>query len=176
MSELAATPVKDVVTTTLPEETRQTLDGLIGKPIFFPQEFKNWLMDYVAVNIPLIPYGQILGARQNTGRSGVSITASESTASTSYTDLATVGPQLTNIADGTYLIMYGVRCRARASISINGAAASDDDSIWGEEASPAATRMKIVSLSNNNANTVKMVYESGTFSHRWLSIMRLGAP
>ena len=142
----------------------------------FPDEFKRWLGDFFATNIPLIPYSHIFGSKQNTARSGVSVTASETTASTAYTDLTTVGPEITNIADGTYLVMYGVQCRARASISVNGAAASDDDSIWGEEADPAAARMKIVSMSNNNSNSVKMVYKNGTFSHRWLSIMRLGAP
>lgn len=164
MSEIPSEPVRNEAAT------------LLSHPLHFPDEFKRWLGDFVLTNIPMIPFGHIFGARQNTARSGDYVAASESTTSTSYTDLATVGPLIENIADGTYLLMYGVQCRAHASISVNGAAASDDDSIWGEEAAPAAGRMKIVSLKNNNANSVKMVYKDGTFSHRWLVIMRLGSP
>lgn len=164
---------------TVPSESdRDEAAKLLSAPLLFPDEFKRWLGDYVATNIPLIPYSHIFGARHNTARSGVSITASESTTSTTaYVDLTTDGPSITGIADGTYLVMYGVKTRSRASLSVNGSTPSDDDSIWGEEASPAAARMKIVSLNSDNTNTIKMQYKgTNAFSHRWLSIMRLGAP
>lgn len=163
----------------LPDQNvRETAEKLLSAPLLFPDEFKRWLGDFVATNVPLIPYSHIFGAKHNTARSGASITASESTTSTTaYVDLTTAGPSITGIANGTYLVMYGARCRDRASISVNSAAPSDDDSIWGEEAGPAATRMKIVSLNSNNENSIAMKYRgTNAFSHRWLSIMRLGAP
>jgi hypothetical protein len=163
--------------TDIPDETvRAESEMLLSHPLHFPDEFKRWLGDFVATNIPMIPFSHIFGARQNTARSGVYIPTSETTAVTAYTNLATVGPEITLIADGTYLVMYGATCRARCSISVNGAVPVDDDSIWGEEQGPAAGRMKIISLKNNNQNTLRLQYKSGTFSHRWLVIMRLGSP
>lgn len=163
----------------IPEEpVRDEMAQLLSHPLQFPDEFKRWLGDYVATNIPMIPFGHIFGSRQNTARSGAYVAANETASTGVYQDLTTVGPQITQIANGRYLVMYGCECRDRASISVNGATPSDDDSIWGEEAHPAAMRMKILSLTNNNQNTIKMQYKSGgrSFSHRWLAIMRLGSP
>lgn len=160
----------------LTESQREDLDKMLGNPILFPKEFKNWMMDFVAVNIPLIPFSHLFGSHVNIARSGNFVPTSESTASPTYTDLATVGPQLQHLADGTYLIAWGVTSRQRASISVNGATPSDDDSLWATEMNPPGTRMKIVSMKNNNDNSVKIQYKSGTFQDRWLTVIRIGAP
>lgn len=151
---------------------------LLSRPILFPDEFKTWLTDYVGTNIPMLPFSQLFGARINVARSGDYIPTSEAGSSaTSYVDLATIGPQLTNLADGSYLVMYGVSGRDRTSISVNGSTPSDDDSLYGQEAGPQSSRQKIVSLKNNNQNTIKLQYKgTRNFSKRWLTVVRLGAP
>lgn len=158
------------------QEVRGAAEKVLGNPILFPDEFKTWLSDFVATNVPLIPFSHIFGARLNTARSGQYVATSESTTSAAYTDLATVGPQVTNLSDGTYLIVYGAESRSRYSVSINGAAASDDDSIYCVEAVVPAARAKISSLKNNNANTICMKYINGSFKNRWMVVVRIGAP
>lgn len=150
---------------------------LVSEPLHFPQEFKNWLGDFVAVGIPMIPYSHIFGSHINIARSTVYVSTSESSTATGYKDLATVGPQITNLADGKYLIAYGALGRDRTSISINGSTPSDDDSIFGHEFAPASAFMKIVSVQENNQNTLKVQYKgTRAFSNRWLFAMRIGAP
>ena len=152
--------------------------SLLAEPLHFPDEFKRWMLDYFAVNPPQIPYSHIFGSRINLAREGNYVAAQESCASSAtYVDLATVGPQLTNVADGKYLVMYGASSRGRTSISVNGAVPSDDDSVFGKEAVPSTGRMKIVTVKNNNQNSFKLQYkELRNFSRRWLTIVRIGAP
>jgi hypothetical protein len=148
---------------------------LLSRPLFFPEEFKTWLQDYVSVNIPMIPYSHVFGSRINIARSGNYVAASESTTSTSYTDLATVGPLLTNLANGTYLIGYGANNRAYASLSVNGATPLDADGIHCHEIVSAGARWSLQSMNSNNQNTVKVQYKSGwAHSKRWLVAMRVG--
>jgi hypothetical protein len=159
----------------LTEEQRTDMQQKLSAPILFPKEFKQWLTDYVAVNIPLIPYSQIFGSHLNLARSGDTILASESRTAAGYGDLTTVGPQVQNLAPGTYLVLYGAFGRAKASISINGAAASDNDSFSVTEASNAGARGRFLSLPND-INSICMKYQPGTFANRWLFVIRLGAP
>jgi hypothetical protein len=152
--------------------------ALLSEPIVFPDQFKNWLLDYFAVNPPQIPFSQIFGSRLNVARSGDFIaTAEAGTSTTAYHDLATVGPLLENVADGKYLVTYGAHSRDSTSLSVNGSTPSDDDRIYGKEFAPAGVRSKIVSVSNNHENTFKLQYKgTRTFSRRWLTIVRIGAP
>lgn len=152
--------------------------GLLKEPIHFPDEFKNWLTDYFAVNPPQIPFSQIFGSRLNIARSGQYIaTAETGTSATAYADPATPGPEITGVANGKYLVAYGAHSRDRTSLSVNGATPSDDDAIFGLEYAPAAMRMKLVSVSSDHNNSFKLQYKgTRTFSKRWLTIFRVGAP
>jgi hypothetical protein len=163
----------------LSPEALTDMQQKLSAPILFPKEFKQWLTDYVATNIPMIPFSQIFGSHLNLARSGDHISASESKTATSYGDLTTVGPQLTGLGAGTYLIMYGAYGRAKASISFNGAAASDDDSFYTIEGSTAGARGRFKSFADDKGgagNTLCMKYKNGTFSNRWLFVIRLGPP
>ena len=164
------------VDTKLTEIQREDLGKMLGNPILFPKEFKSWLADFLATNIPMIPFSHVFGAKVNIARSGDFVATSESTTSASYTNLATDGPGLTNLADGTYLIAWGVTSRQRSSISVNGATPSDDDSLIATECGPAGARMKIVSMKNEHNNSVKIQYKNGTFSKRWITVIRIGSP
>lgn len=148
---------------------------LLEAPIFFPPEFKDWLADYVATNIPMIPYSNVLGARLNIARSADFIATSESTGSSSYTDLATVGPQLQNIVDGTFIFFYGAQCRSRMAPSYNAATPSDNESLRGTEGEIAMSRVSLKVMKNNNLNSVKLQYKTGAaFARRWLVALRIG--
>ncbi len=158
------------------EETRQQIGELLSHPLHFPDEFKRWLGDFVSVNIPMIPFSHIFGAKVNLARSGDYIAASETKATSGYGDLPTVGPQITNLADGKYLFAFGIKSRQKASLSYNGSAPSDEESITANESNPNGGRLLIKMLSNNNKNTVCVKYINGTFQDRWLVAIRLGAP
>jgi hypothetical protein len=151
---------------------------LLSEPIHFPDKFKSWLLDYFAVNPPSIPFSHIFGSQLNLARSGDFVGTSQAgLSSTAYVDIATVGPQVTDVADGKYLVMYGAHCRDRTSLSVNGATPTDADSLYGKESTPPGARMKIVSVQNDNLNTFKLQYKgTRNFSRRWLTIVRIGAP
>lgn len=150
-------------------------DKVLSTPLFFPAAFKEWLSDYVATNIPLIPYGQVLGTRVNTAKSASFIATSESTGSASYTDLATVGPEIKNIADGTYVIFFGANCRSRCAVMINSTEAVDNDSLRGTEGQISMGRTLFKTLKNNHVNSAKMRYKTGAaFKDRWMVLLRVG--
>lgn len=151
-------------------------DKVLGAPIFFPKEFKDWMTDYVATNIPMIPFTSVFGAALNIAKSGSFIAASESTTSAAYADMATVGPQITNLVDGSYIFMFGAYARARAAVNYNGTTPSDDYSIRGVEGQMAMSRAQLKTVKNNNVNSAKVQYKAGApFARRWLIALRVGA-
>lgn len=160
------------------ESVRLAASSLMSHPLHFPDEFKDWMADMIAVNIPMIPFGHVFGSRINIARSGDYIVTSEACSTTAtYSDLATVGPQIVNLSNGKYMIFYGCLTRGKMAPSINGAAPSDDDCIDANETIAPMSRAIVRSLTNNNVNTIKMQYkETQNFSHRWLVVVRIGAP
>ncbi len=158
------------------EATRTEMEQLLSHPLHFPEEFKRWMGDFISTNIPMIPFSHIFGAKINIARSGDYISTSETKATTGYGDLPTVGPQITGLADGKYLIAFGIKARQSASLSYNGSAPSDDDAINANESNPNGGRMIIKTLASNNNNTVCVKYKNGTFQDRWLVVIRVGAP
>lgn len=112
--------------------------------------------------------------------------AGESTSSTTYTDLATVGPEITNLSAGRYLAIFGCIYDSASgsdgfmSPSVNGAVPIDNDAAYAK-ASVAnrynIVRGLIVTLSGSNTNTITMKYRvSGTtnsFENRWLVLTRV---
>lgn len=165
----------------LTDQQRDDLTKLLGAPIFFPDEYKTWITDFVATNIPLIPYTQFLGARMNLARSGNFVATAESTTSSSYVDLATVGPTIAGIADGDYLVMFGGFVDGQGgliSYSVNGAAASDSTAVWENDNAAALSRADIVTLKNNHNSTIQLKYRKDggagpTFSRRWIVVIRI---
>lgn len=106
----------------------------LGHPLEFPPEFKQWLADYVALQTPPLPISQVFGFQLQRARTAT-VDTSETTTSTSYTNLATTGPTLSGLANGWYLLVFGADASGttasaapRMSPEINGVAASDADS------------------------------------------------
>lgn len=170
------------------------LKKVFGRPELIPESFWAHLVDYIAVNQPQIPISQILGFAQFTAIAatpiGTSAASSESTASTSFTDLATVGPQLTGLADGKYVIIFGASIRSATngedhymSVDANGAGASDADALFGTNGNRyAAARAITKTLQNGGNNSLTAKYKTGNAasdvhaSHRWLLALKYANP
>lgn len=173
-------------------EERKALQRSLSFPEDLPPRFKSWLIDFMAVNIPQIPVSQITGFKQieqvevssaTTGTVGTS----QTTTSATYVDLATVGPQLTGLRNGQYLIFFGVAVlwntggvNAWMSISVNGATAVDADACTvATTVGMSPTRAVVKTLSSGNANTLLAKYRTdggstGNYQHRWLIAQRIG--
>lgn len=109
--------------------------GALGHPLEFPPEFKQWLTDYVATQMPKMPISQVFGYQLQRARTAT-VETQQTTTSTSYTDLATAGPTLSQLANGFYLLIFGCDASNSSSAgdgymapSVNGAAAADADGV-----------------------------------------------
>jgi hypothetical protein len=118
------------------------------------------------------------------------VATSETRASASYGDLATVGPDITGLADGVYLFMYGCLNKVSAgatlnfySPKINSTEADDADAAQSDSATAFQTSIFAVvkTLSNGGNNTVTMRYRNdnaavtSTFKNRWLIAIRVAS-
>lgn len=111
-----------------------TSDSL-SHPLEFPPAFKQWLVDYVANHVPKLPISQVFGYQLQRARTAT-VDAQQTTASTSYTNLGTTGPTLSQLANGVYLLVFGGDTSTSLgstdgymSPSVNGATAVDDDAV-----------------------------------------------
>ena len=149
-----------------------------------PKEFETWLIDRIAVLLPLIPISQVVGFTQFTAQDAPNVLTQQSTTSTSYTDLSTVGPQLTGLPDGQYIIFFGanqfsVGAEPNMSIQVNATAASDDDRVvTGAGTAAHQSRAVIKTLDNAGNNTITVKYKSNsggsvTFFNRWMFALRI---
>lgn len=175
-------------------DERRQLQRMLSFPEEFPAKFKNWLKEEMSVN-GTFTRSQIQGLSQFTASSDVIVTP-QGTTSTSYADLATVGPQLTGLSDGTYVILFGASVYgptsgndffAYMSISANGATPSDDDRAHiGSNISAASNAIEIgisraivMTVSNNNNNSLVVKYKASSgdnplFSRRWMIALKVG--
>lgn len=170
----------------LEAEDKDLLRRALAHPLDYPQAFKEWFPDWLAQNVPKLPISQVFGFKIDQARVADEITASESTTSTSYADLATVGPSLTNLHDGFYIVMFGARISAYGgsgaehlmSLSLNDAAASDDNAAGGFF--NHIFRVALIELRNGkNTNSIVAKYKrvapstSVTFQNRVLAAIRV---
>ena len=131
MSSLVPEPNPDYLT----EEERSTRARALTSPEDFPERFGAWLKEYVALNGKVNTH-QIEGLSLRRPRSADVLTNENKTFSSTYGDLATVGPELTDLGRGTYLVMFGAEVlhqeadvETSMSISINGATALSADGV-----------------------------------------------
>lgn len=198
---LPTRPVKVPETATsdavlLSQQEAELARRILGNPAYFPEAFKSWVVQYMAVNQQLIPKSLIQGSLF--GSSNVAeVATQESTSSASYTNLSTTGPQLTGLADGTYLLLFGAvvydvanEFAGLMSLSYNGSTATDADSLLVsysvsegaavERLGVSASRAVLKSLANDNNNTVTAKYKSDSgggsvdFYYRWLIALKVG--
>lgn len=166
----------------------KVIKTMIARPQKVPQEFWGLITDQIQVGNLLLPISQIIGFSQFTAVQATTILTTETTSSASYTDLGTVGPTLTGLPDGDYVLLYGAACKtssagdatgANFSISLNGAAPSDDD-LGGtsDDNWATATMFAKKTLSSNNQNTVTLQYlcrggATGSFARRVLLALKV---
>jgi hypothetical protein len=85
-------------------EMQRVLKTAAKYPQLMPQEFQALVIDMLQVSNLTIPISQVFGFTQFIARSERVLTG-ETTTSTSYTDLATVGPTLTGVPPGKYIVL-----------------------------------------------------------------------
>lgn len=167
----------------LTESEQKTRDRILSGFMDAPERFRAWAVSFFENNPPLIPVGQVFGFKVSI-RAAPIIATQESVGSTgSYVDLATVGPEITDLASGTYLVIFGASVKVASggqtmnvSISVSGSTPLDDDGF--EQASQQETegvRAKLVTISGTGS--IKVQYKasstSPTFAKRWLIAIRV---
>jgi hypothetical protein len=164
----------------LTPQERSTVQRFLGFPEEFPPEFKDWLIDFLAVNIPQIPISQITGFGQFTATVGSRVDGQSSTTSSSYVELDGGHPQITGLGKGSYLIYHGCALEAssdvitaRQSLKFNEETPVSDNAILGEGMHIFSASRVVQKTFTGPNNTIKCVYAQeggGTayFELRWI--------
>lgn len=173
---------KDASLTDFDYKVFAAMNKIVGKQ-WLAKDFLGYMTEYGALNQPLVPIGQIVGFTGFTATFS-NVETAESTGSTSYVDLATVGPTVTDLPPGQYVLLHGAYIRnsgagqaAVMSFSINGAAASDDD-LAGVTYTDNISVMRgsYKTTLTEQINTITAKYRvtggTGTFARRWLIALK----
>jgi len=158
----------------------------ISKGQWLPNAFKQYIVEYLALNQPLVPVGQLVGFSQFTAQVAAAVDTQEQTNSTTYVNLTTTGPTLTGLPDGQYLVLFGAAAEidtatvnsARMSLEVNGVAAADTDmALSGSQFLVSVSRV-VTKTFAAGSNTITAKYRStnaGTnaiFANRWMILLR----
>jgi len=145
------------------------------------------LRSYLEQSGLAIPISQIVGFSQYQAEVATPIITAESTASTSYTDLATVGPRIDNLPAGKYLVLFGASAlsnwsgtyeSASMSVSLAGAAASDNDLAESTVQTRVSVARAVLASFTSPSNSIVAKYKtsnsgaSAEFARRWLIALR----
>jgi hypothetical protein len=171
----------------LTPEERLRMKRTLMFPEEFPKEFTDWLIDFLSVNgrfdkrqVSGISNFEVYPAIEITGEDTVSV------GQTTFTDLGTVGPSLTGLQNGLYLVQYGGLARAAQadgsyaieSISVNGA--DPPDGIWAGATFSSVNKTVNVVLDQGNNNSIVCKYRrfggssAVTWRQRWMYAIRYG--
>ncbi len=165
-----------------PDDIRRLRQMILGDPTDFGSTFKDWVPNWVALYGLETPISQVAGFARFTPQVADTIITSETTASTSYADLATVGPSITGLSDGSYMVIYSHTSSnntggftAFMSISVDGVAASDDDMALATQVGSTAIQVTFVTLTGGNHSIVakyRVNGGTGTFGRRRLAAIK----
>lgn len=102
---------------------QESFINYLKNPVMFPPEFKDWVSDYMAVNIPKLHVNQIQGFKLQSVKESETgdIAAQEAITSTSYVAFSTDGPTFSNVPNGYYLLFFGATYGNTASQPAYGA-------------------------------------------------------
>jgi hypothetical protein len=151
----------------------------------FTAEALGQLRLWLEMNPPAIPIKQILGFAQFTAQHSEVLTSQTiGSPVNTYRDLATVGPRLTELPKGKYVLLFGTNYDASGGAtgwmtpSVNGAAPNDNDAAVVAPVNPERfnlTRAVVKDLALDD-NTITMKYKSTqsapSFSFRWLIVLK----
>lgn len=154
----------------------------------FSDKALNELRLWLEMHPPAIGIGQVLGFNQFTAQAAPYIPTAQSRTSSTPGDLGTVGPEITNLPDGQYLVVFGCALEVASegagksavmTFAINGTADSANDHILNANinfVSAAAIRAKTVENGGNNTITAKYFSQdnatAATFADRWLIALK----
>jgi hypothetical protein len=165
-------------------EDKQLLQRLLFRPMLLPPEFKSWLYKFASTDAA--PHFQeILGTRSRRWRIATPVLPLEYTTSVTYADLATVGPQLTGLENGTYMVIFGFYTQGGGSgsrycqVQYNDQTAVPPPSPQVDIVTEGqAVMFHLVELKHQNNNKMTMKYRvpvsNGGFSTRWLHAVQVG--
>lgn len=173
----------------LTEGEQKLLDKLLSNWLLIPDAFKVAAADYVSQN-SLLPIGQVQGFTQFIVKNDVIATSEDRSWANAYADLATVGPQLSDLSRGKYLVMFGCQLltgeasvEAFMSIDINGAGATDANGLRFQSSSLGIEipLMRAIVLDlTESTNSIVCKYKRigngatvATFFARWLIALRI---
>ena len=183
-------------------EERKDLQRSLSFPEDLPPKFKNWIQEYLAVNIPQIPISNIVGfqvfkdqlAAQDAAITAAAVTValdkvatSQTTTSTSYTDLATTGPTL-EVNPGTYVFLIGANMQSHAvgfpartaymTLDIEGVGQGDGDAATvSNDSLVSGITVNTENITVQSTVTAKYRVSGGdgaTFASRFLLALRIG--
>lgn len=167
------------------EKDLELLKKLLSHPLHFPDEFKDWLGDFVAQTIPKLPISHVYGFKLEWAKVATTVSTQQSPSTPNvYVDLATVGPELEGVSDGFYIVGFGAFTEEDGSgienwmaPSFNGAEPSDDDAAHAAFGTRPVSRVVLTDLRNDNNNTITMQYKAdGTaisWENRWMIAMKV---
>jgi hypothetical protein len=147
----------------------------ISKALWLPNEFKEYMVQYLALNQPPISISQVIGfsgfSAQFDSEQDSNV---ETTASTSFTDLATVGPLITGLPDAEYMLIYASVAKnsllndaARIAPEVNSTVATIADAAETQLTSYGSIvgfAKKSLANGGNNTVTLKYATSAGTAS------------
>lgn len=156
----------------------------LQKVLLLPNDFKEYMTQYQALNGVPIPISQITGFAQFAPQPATDVTTNESTTSTTYTNLATTGPSLSGLSNGRYMILFGCALKHSAgagnaslmSVSVNGAAPGASEHCSSEMTGYVSVNRALFKSLTAGANTISCQYRvtagTGDFANRWLAAIR----
>lgn len=175
----------------LGDDTRRDalINALFGDPnrLFrnVPQFF-SYIVSWIEQSGLQIPISQVFGFSQFNAQSA-RVDASETTTSTTYTDLTTAGPTVSGLSAGTYIVLFGAQASSSVatiaslmSISANAAAAVDGDScatsVLTSNYQTAVAKAITATVSSSN-NSFQCKYRTNgaataTFLYRWIVVLK----
>lgn len=166
-------------------EERSLLAKMFSDPLSIPPEWKAWLVSYLEANPPVLPISQVHGFSSFTANYAQVSNKQNMPSNGSFVDLATVGPQITELPKGKYVLLFGAAYDASGgatgnmSYSINGAAADYNDGALIEPVNVERFNLMRATIEDltEDSNTVCAKYYSTqspgpAFYLRWLLALK----
>ena len=152
---------------------------LLKDPTRLPPEFVTWMLDQMTRNAA--PFDQQLGGKSFRA-TGARIDTEQTTTSVTYTDLATVGPTISDLPGGRYIVFFGATLYnggAGASymgVKVNSTEATDTIAIRAESAERASSSSIFLTDLPLGSNTLQARYRddgvTAGFSRRFLIALK----
>ena len=162
-------------------------------------ELMSWIKDWVSAHLAITQGSQIIGVPLMLFAEATPVVTEESTVSATFVDLSTRGPELTGMADGNWIIIWGCLIResgaldtvAQMAVQPSWAGLSDSQvasaQVFASTKSSAvfsrafgAQGPAVVDSTGRGNSSIRGMYrrQAGTgtpnFSNRWLVAVRTG--